>query len=167
MTMNKDATEIFIGYRQEDSKPWAVLLCKELEDAFGKNLVFLDKDTLHAGNWRTQIQEALNQCRVVLVVIGRQWLTIKDESGLRRLDRPNDVHREEIAFALSRKDVTVIPIRVDGVAMPQAGDLPADIRLLADQQSRELSDSSARRAVDIQQLIEDIQRITGLRDNRP
>ena len=157
---------IFIGYRQEDSKPWALLLRKELAEAFGEKQVFLDKDTLHAGNWRTQIHEALDQCRVVLVVIGRQWLAITDETGLRRLDRSDDVHREEIAFALSRKEVTVIPVRVDGVAMPNAGDLPADIRSLADQQSRELSDSNARRGVDIQLLIEDIQRITGLKDNR-
>ena len=159
-------TGIFIGYRQEDSKPWALLLRKDLEEAFGEKKVFLDKDTLRAGNWRTQIHEALSQCRIVLVVIGRQWLTITDGTGLRRLDRSDDVHRNEIAFALSRKEVTVIPVRVDGAAMPQAGDLPSDIRLLADQQSRELSDSSARREVDIQLLIEDIQRITGLKDNR-
>lgn len=157
---------IFIAYRQEDSKPWALLLRKDLEEAFGEENVFLDKDTLRAGNWRTQIHEALSQCRVIVVVIGRQWLSITDGAGLRRLDSPDDVHRNEIAFALSREEVTVIPVRVDGAAMPQAGDLPSDIRLLADQQSRELSDGSARRKVDIQILIEDIQRVTGLKDNR-
>ena len=157
---------IFIAYRQEDSKPWALLLRKDLEEAFGEENVFLDKDTLRAGNWRTQIHEALSQCRVIVVVIGRQWLSITDGAGLRRLDSPDDVHRNEIAFALSREEVTVIPVRVDGAAMPQAGDLPSDIRLLADQQSRELSDGSVRRKVDIQILIEDIQRVTGLKDNR-
>ena len=165
--MINDMRGIFIAYRQEDSKPWALLLCKELADAFGENRVFLDKDTLHAGNWRVQIQEALSQCRVVLVVVGRQWLTITDESGLRRLDRPDDVHRKEIAFALSRKEVTVIPVRVDGAAMPQAEDLPLDIRFLADHQSRELSDRRVRREVDIQTLIGDVQRITGLKAKLP
>ena len=70
---------IFISYRQEDTKPWALLLRKELAEVFGDERVFLDKDTLHAGNWRAQIHEALNQCRVVLIVIGRHWLTITDE----------------------------------------------------------------------------------------
>ena len=42
--------------------------------------VFLDKDTLRAGNWRKQIREALDRCRVVLVVMGRRWLTIMDEA---------------------------------------------------------------------------------------
>src|SRR4030095_3255315 len=65
-----------------------------------------------------------------------------------------------------RKEVTVIPVRVDGVAMPRAEDLPTDIRSLSDQQSRELSDTSGRRELDMQLLIEDIRRITGLEGNR-
>jgi hypothetical protein len=159
-------TGIFISYRQEDAKPWALLLRRELAEVFGDKWVFLDKDTLQAGNWRAQIHAALNQCRVVLVVIGRHWLTIADETGLPRLNRSDDVHRQEIAFALSRKEVTVIPVRVDGVTMPRAEDLPTDIRSLSDQQSRELSDTSGRRELDMQLLVEDIRRITGLEGKR-
>ena len=125
---------IFISYRQQDAKPWALLLCKELAGVFGDEQVFLDKDTLHAGNWRAQILEALGKSGVVLVVMGRRWLTITDDSGQQRLNCPDDVHRQEIALALSRKDVTVIPVLVDGVAMPRAEDLPTDIRSLSDQQ---------------------------------
>jgi hypothetical protein len=164
--MTNDLRGIFISYRQEDAKPWAVLLREELAEAFGEERVFLDMDTLHAGNWREQIHAAVEQSRVVLVVIGRRWLTSADETGLRRLNRSDDVHRQEIALALSRKEVTVIPVRVDGVAMPRAEDLPTDIRSLSDQQSRELSDSRARREVDMQLIIEDIQRITGLKGKR-
>jgi hypothetical protein len=156
-------TGIFISYRQEDAKPWALLLRDELAEVFGEEHVFLDKDTLRAGNWRQQIQEALSRCRVVLIVMGRRWLTIADESGHRCLDRADDVHRMEIAFALARVDVTVMPVRVDGAAMPLAKELPEDIRLLTDQQSRELSDNSARREVDLKLLIADIERVTGLK----
>jgi hypothetical protein len=157
---------IFISYRQQDAKPWAILLCKELAGVFGDDRVFLDKDTLHAGNWRAQILEALGKSGVVLVVMGRRWLTITDDSGRQRLNCPEDVHRQEIAFALSHKDVTVIPVLVDGVAMPRAEDLPMDIRSLSDQQSRELSDGRARRDVDMQLLIQDIRRKTGLKVRR-
>src|ERR1051325_1235692 len=87
---------IFICYRQEDSKPWALLLCRELADVFGEDRIFLDKDTLQAGNWREQIHDALNQCPAVLVLMGRKWLTITDPAGGRRLDRPDDVHRQEV-----------------------------------------------------------------------
>jgi hypothetical protein len=154
---------IFISYRQDDAKPWALLLCERLAGAFGKERIFLDVDTLHAGNWRTQIDHALNQCRVVLVVIGRRWLTITDDTGLQRLTRPEDVHRHEIASALARSEITVIPVRVDGAPMPRTAELPPDIQSLTDQQSRELSDSGAKREVDMELLIEDIQRITGLK----
>jgi TIR domain len=157
---------IFISYRQEDSRPWAVLLCEELSDAFGEDRVFLDLDTLHSGSWREQIEVALNQSRVVLVVIGRRWLTITDEAGVRRLNRSDDVHRQEIALALARKGMTVIPVRVDGAAMPYAEDLPTDIRTLCEQQSRELSDSRARRGVDMRLLFRDIERITGIEAKR-
>ena len=154
---------IFISYRQEDSKPWALLLCRELADVFGEDRIFLDKDTLQAGNWREQIHDALNQCPAVLVLMGRKWLTITDPAGGRRLDRPDDVHRQEVSLALSRDGVTVIPVLVDGASMPAAEELPVDIRALTDQQARELSDSNVRRRADLQVLIGDIEKATGLR----
>lgn len=153
---------IFISYRQDDAKPWALLLRGALASAFGEEQVFLDKDTLHAGNWRDQIQQALDRCSVVLVVIGRGWLRSADERGRRRLDNPQDVHRQEIAYALSRKNVTVIPVTVDGAPVPFRDELPEDLRPLTEQQSRELSDMSARREVDLALLLNDIERVTGL-----
>src|SRR5215467_5807503 len=164
--MTNDVKGIFISYRREDAEPWAVLLGEQLSEAFGEDRVFLDLDTLQPGSWLGQIDVALNQSRVVLVLIGRHWLTITDEAGLQRLNQPDDVHRKEIALALSRKGVTVIPVRVEGAAMPHAEDLPIDIRPLCGQQSRELSDSKVKRRVEIQQLFEDIERITGIKAKR-
>lgn len=155
-------TGIFISYREDDAKPWALMLAEDLVEAFGKEFVFLDKDRLHAGRWRDQITQALDHAKVVLVVIGRNWVSITDQKGQRRLDIPNDVHRQEVALALSHKGVTVIPVRVDKAPMPRPEELPADIRQLTEQQSRELSDDSARRTIDLRQLIEDIAQITGL-----
>ena len=154
---------IFISYRQDDAKPWALLLRDELAEAFGDEHIFLDKDTLRAGNWRQQIRAELNHCKVFLVVMGRRWLASSNDGGQRRLDRADDVHRQEIARALSRKDVTVLPVCVDAAPMPRAEELPEDIRSLTDQQSRELSDSRARREVDLRVLIEDIERASGLK----
>ena len=70
-------TGIFISYRQADAKAWAISLRDDLAKVFGEDQVFLDKDTLQAGNWRDQITHALDQCKVVLVVIGARWLTSK------------------------------------------------------------------------------------------
>jgi hypothetical protein len=157
---------IFISYRQDDSKPWAVLLRDTLAETFGDEHVFLDKDALHAGNWRDQLHAALDRTGVVLVVIGQRWLSTTDAAGRRRLWNDDDVHRQEIAIALARPAITVIPVRVDQATLPQPEDLPADLRALLDRQSREISDSKLRRQVDLQLLTEDIERATGLTARR-
>ena len=123
-------TGIFISYRQADAKAWAISLRDDLAEVFGDDQVFLDKDTLHAGNWREQIQRALDRCKVVLVVIGPRWLTIADEQKRPRVNLPDDVHRQEIGLALGRSDLTVIPVLVDDAPMPRAEQLPADLRKL-------------------------------------
>lgn len=153
---------VFISYRQSDSKAWALLLRDDLVEVFGLDAIFLDRDTLHAGSWREQIQQGLAQCNVMLLVIGRQWSTAADAQG-RRLDQADDVHRREIAFALGRADMTVIPVLVDDAPMPAAGELPGEVRGLAERQARRLSDLAARREVDIRALVSDIERVSGLR----
>lgn len=158
---------IFISYRQDDAKPWALMLRDELVGAFGEDKVFLDKDTLRAGNWRAQLQTALGSSKVVLVVMGPRWLTVTGGHGQRRLDNPDDVHRQEIALALSTEGITVIPVRVDGAPMPRPEQLGADIRGLTEQQSREISDASVHRALDLKLLIGDIERATGLVARQP
>src|SRR5262249_45529168 len=107
--MTDGSAGIFISYTQEDTNTWVCFVGEEVSEAFGEERVSIDLDTLRSGSWREQIDEALNRSGVVLVVIGRHWLTITDETGLPRLTRSDDVHRQEIALALARKGVTVIP----------------------------------------------------------
>ena len=114
-------TAIFISYRQDDSKAWAIALRDDLARAFGDAQVFLDKDTLKAGRWRAQIDQALRESRVVLVLIGPRWLVSGDAQGQPRLQRPDDVHRQEVAQSLARPTVTVIPVLVDEAPMPAPG----------------------------------------------
>lgn len=154
-------SETFISYREDDAKAWAILLRDELAEAFSERLVYLDKDALGPGSWREQLDEALTRSGALLVVIGSRWLTVKNSDGSRRLDDPDDVHRREIAIALSRKDVTVIPVLVDGATMPRSEELPEDIRGLTERQARSLADRSSHRQLDLAELIADIERATG------
>lgn len=153
---------IFISYRQEDSKAWAIGLRDDLAKAFGDDQVFLDKDALGPGNWRDQLQRALERCSVVLVVIGRHWLTVTDEQQWPRLSLPDDVHRQEIALALGHKGVTVIPVLVDDAPMPKAEQLPDDIQTLTDQQVYKIGDTKARRKADLEVLVKGIVTVGGL-----
>jgi len=143
--------EIFISYRRDDSSGHAGRLFDCVRERFGGESVFMDVTDLRPGvDFTKALDSALSSCRVVLVVIGTQWLTATDGSGRRRLDDPEDFVRIEIARALAR-DAQVIPVLVRGAAMPREQDLPEDLRSLARRQAHEISDT--RWSFDTDQLI--------------
>ncbi|MBX3426842.1 MAG: toll/interleukin-1 receptor domain-containing protein [Pirellulales bacterium] len=122
---------IFISYRRKDTQDVVGRLFDRLSGYFGPGLVLLDVDALVAGgNYRTQIQQLLKDCSVVLVVIGREWLTMVDAEGRRRIDDPDDQLRIEVETALTAGR-TVIPVLVHDAAMPTAAELPDAIKPLA------------------------------------
>ncbi len=123
---------VFISYRREDAAGYAGRLRESLERRVGVSRVFRDVDTLTPGQDFVQAIEArLADCRVMLVVIGREWLDARHPGGGRRLDDPYDFVRLEIASGLGRANVLLIPVLVEGVAMPPAPELPESIRPLA------------------------------------
>jgi formylglycine-generating enzyme required for sulfatase activity len=88
--------------------------------------------------WRKVLDEALEDCGALLVVIGRGWVDAKDTKGKRRLENPRDTLRREVAEALIR-GVRVFPLLVNGAVMPDEDLLPDDIQDLIDLQGYELT----------------------------
>ena len=82
------------------------------------------------------IEQEVGSCDALLAVIGPTWLSIKDDAGQRRLDDPEDYVRLEIATALGRADVLVIPVLVGPTSMPAAADLPKPLASLAECNAR-------------------------------
>ena len=110
-------SKIFLNYRRKDSEQYVFGLGLLLDQRF-PGQVFWDRDTLKPGmKYRTEIESTLRECAVVVAVIGEQWATMKDETGTRRIDIPNDVLRLELKIALER-DIPVIPVLVGNAAMP-------------------------------------------------
>jgi formylglycine-generating enzyme required for sulfatase activity len=72
---------------------------------------------------------------------------MQGDSGRRRLDDPEDFVRLEIATALAR-DITVIPVLVDGARIPPRNDLPENIAGLPDHQYSELSNRNWNQGAD-------------------
>jgi hypothetical protein len=91
-----------------------------------------------------------------------RWLTIADQQNRPRIHLPDDVHRWEIALALGRSDLTVIPVLVEEARLPSAERLPQDLQRLCEQQARKYGDSQARRNADLAVLIKDIQSVGGV-----
>jgi TIR domain len=122
---------IFISYRRADSAPYARLLQVELSKRFPAVPIFMDLDSIEPGlDFAAIIRDAVNSCRVMVALIGRQWATLADDEGRRRLDDPDDYVRFEIRSALKR-GVRTIPVLLDGAQMPRPEHLPHDLRKLA------------------------------------
>jgi YVTN family beta-propeller protein len=124
-------TGIFLSYRRDDSAGWAGRLYEHLVEDWGPGPVFMDIDAIRPGeDFRESITRTLHTCDVVLVVIGPNWLSARDEAGNRRLDDPGDTHRTEVAAALAA-DVLVVPVLVGGADMPKLSELPKPLKDLA------------------------------------
>ena len=141
---------IFISYRREDAAYPASWLHERLAERFGQEQVFQDIDSIQLGDDFVEvITRAVGSCDVLLVLIGKRWLSSRDKHG-RRLDDPEDFVRLEIEAALAR-DVRIIPILVGGARMPTAGELPPSLGMLARRQALELHASQF--GADISRLI--------------
>src|ERR1044072_5383566 len=142
---------IFISYRREDAEGQAGRLFDDLVAQFGNDSVFMDVVDLEPGrDFRRAIDQQVASCGVLLALIGRDWLEVKNESGKRRLDDPMDFVRLETASALKR-DIPVIPVLVRGARMPHAEELPEDLKELAFRNAVELT--HARCDSDLQLLV--------------
>jgi hypothetical protein len=123
--------EVFISYRRSDTSDITDRIFDCLRQRLGAESLFMDIDAIDIGvDFRTEISSAVSSCKVLLAVIGTNWLRAADEQGRRRLDNPDDFVRLEIAAALERK-IPVIPVLVHGVSMPAVEDLPEPLHELA------------------------------------
>jgi TIR domain-containing protein len=138
---------VFISYRREETAAQAGRLYDHLSGRFGEDRVFMDVDSISIGtDFAKAIGQAVSRCGVLLALIGPHWSAITDVKGVRRLDYPHDFVRLEIETALQR-DIRVVPVLIDGAALPQAGDLPPSLRPLVRRQALELSHAGFRSEV--------------------
>lgn len=122
----------FISYRREDAAGYAGRLRESLERRLGASRVFRDVDTLQPGqDFVKAIEARLADCKVMLVIIGREWVDARNAAGARRLDDPFDFVRLEVAAGLARPDVLVVPVLVEEAPMPSAAQLPDNLQTLA------------------------------------
>jgi hypothetical protein len=140
---------IFISYRREDTAGYVGRLYDALAGHFGAARVFMDTGSIDYGeDFVKAVEKAIGSSAVLIVVIGRHWLSAPDEKGERRLDSPRDFVRQEIAIAL-RLGVKIIPALVQGATMPGEDVLPAPLAELARRNAIEISDSHWQLDVDL------------------
>jgi predicted RNA-binding protein with RPS1 domain len=117
----------------------------------------MDLDSIEPGlDFADVIEDAVNSCAVLVALIGRQWVTLTDDDGGRRLDNPDDFVRFEVKTALDR-GVRVIPVLIDGARPLRQQQLPADLHKLARLNAHKLSYD--RYQDDADRLFDVIQRV--------
>src|SRR5262245_515789 len=133
--------KVFVNYRRDETAGIAGRLYDRLSREFDERNVFMDVDSIEPGlDFVKQLDEQVASCGILLAVIGPHWIGAADASGQRRLLKPNDYVRIEIAAALKR-DIPVVPVLLDGARMPLDSELPDDLKPLRRRQSVELRHS--------------------------
>lgn len=121
--------KVFISYRRSDTQDFAGRLADKLRATRGITELFFDVDAIGAGDdFQHRIETAMRQCEAALIVIGPSWLTTGTD-GRPRLFDDADFVRLEVREALTSRS-RVIPVLVNGAAMPGADLLPPDLQPL-------------------------------------
>jgi len=130
---------VFISYRRQTTAGEARALFNDLVTRLGKGSVFMDVDSIALGrDFRGVLQKTLGSVDLMLVIIDKDWISVKDDKGKIRLENPSDYIRLEVEAALKR-DIVVTPVLMNGAQMPSPEELPAEIRDLAYRNAFEVS----------------------------
>ncbi|MCA1626768.1 MAG: toll/interleukin-1 receptor domain-containing protein, partial [Acidobacteria bacterium] len=156
--------KIFLSYRRDDSAGHAGRLYDRLNARF-PGRIFMDVSGIAPGvDFVEEIERAVGSCQVLIVLIGKDWLDIKDAAGRRRLDTADDFVRLEVATGLGRK-IRVIPTLVRDAHMPSAEALPPDLAALARRNAIEINDHDFDH--DVERLIQTLETELGEQSRQP
>ena len=122
------AADVFINYRGADSNYAARLLYDRLQPLFGQQVFFDEKSIQPGDDYVLELLRNVRESKVLLAVIGPNWLA-RDSDGMRRIDDERDWIRRELATAYEC-GVRVIPVFTEGANPEDLVDLPRDISRL-------------------------------------
>jgi hypothetical protein len=129
---------VFINYRRQTESGLAGRIYDSLRRELPGISMFMDVDKLNPGDdFEQGLERSLASCKVLLALVGPDWLTQKNGAGVCRLDDPQDFVRRELRTALS-KNVRIIPVLVNGARMPDTSELPDDIKGFGKRQAMEI-----------------------------
>ncbi|MFL6802758.1 MAG: toll/interleukin-1 receptor domain-containing protein [Xanthobacteraceae bacterium] len=150
--------KVFISYRRDDAAGFSHAIHDRLLEHLPNQRVFRDVLGIESGaDFVTKLEAALDQCGVLLVLIGKRWAG-SDPTGTSRLQNARDWVRIEVQTAL-RRGIKVIPVLLDGATMPAEASLPEELRSLVRLQAVDLRTS--RLDADVWDLVGAVMRALG------
>ena len=113
---------IFLSYRRTDT-PQACRVYDWLGQRFGLDALFMDVQAIPvAVSFPDFIRQAIEKSKLVIVLIGPQWLA--------KIQEADDPVRLEIEAAIAHK-TTLLPVLIGNTPIPDADELPQSIATIA------------------------------------
>lgn len=136
--MKAQSRRIFISYRREDTAAAAGRFYDRLWRVLGRPNVFFDIDSIRGGeDFADRIISEIRRADVMLVFIGRFWISPDPATGAGRLFDPYDYVHTEVRAAVENS-ILILPILVDGARMPTASAIPEDIHSILTRNAMQL-----------------------------
>lgn len=146
--------DIFISYRRLDSAIFSQWLAVQLSAAYGADSVFIDTQNIRTADaWAEQIEDRLASATLMILVVGKTWLSVADEYNRRRIDLPDDWVRREIETCLAAGK-KIVPLLIEDATLPDKKALPPSIAPLLDIQARAMNVDAMQR--DIADLVKQV-----------
>src|SRR6266478_6305954 len=144
-------TKFFICYRRDDEPSYA----RWIQDIFAARYedVFMDTEGIPAGaEFRPAIQQKIEDCDVVVVLIGPKWVETMQKLAIEELDYV----RMEIALALKLQKV-VVPVCFAGAAEPKASEIHWQVRPMLNERHARTLNHKTGDSKEIKGLIDSIE----------
>ncbi len=149
--------KIVVSYRREPDQFVAGHLSRELRSKFGESQVIRDKESIEGGvSWKQYVLNEIDRDTALLVLIGKDWGTVRGTGENRRLDNPDDPIRLEIADGL-RDGAAIIPLLLENAQMPSASELPTELAPLAELNALKLRDGDWD--ADVAKIVQRLERL--------
>lgn len=124
---------VFISYRRADGQyavGWIEERLRQLDEVTDLRTAFRDSDLRHGDDFPARLANEVEECDVLIAVIGPKWHGERPDGTARILD-PTDWVGREITSALANGK-RIIPVLLTGVEPVQASDLHPDHKDFAD-----------------------------------
>jgi hypothetical protein len=122
---------VYVSFRSGRDEQPGLRVLDALRARFGPDALLAPLDaSLPPEDSARQLNDRLDRCDVLIAVIGPDWL-----AGL-----ATSIARREIAAALLKDHLVIVPVVVRAGRVPVRAELPADVRGLAEWREAELTD---------------------------
>jgi hypothetical protein len=125
---------VFISYRRADGQyavGWIEERLRQISGDDGVTTAFRDSDLRYGDDFPDRLAHEVDECDVLIAVIGTRWRGSDDGEPARILD-PADWVGREITSALADPGKLIVPVLLSGVEPLRASDLNPEHRRFAD-----------------------------------